>query len=70
MMVNLMFSLSYGSYLSIGVSGMLLLAALYLKLAPGWGFNRPTQIGWAGLIVTLSLIAVLVMGVMTASGAG
>jgi hypothetical protein len=66
----LMFSLSYGSYLSIGVSGMLLLAALYLKLAPGWGFNRPIQIGWAGLIVTLSLIAVLVMGVMTASGAG
>jgi hypothetical protein len=63
-----MFSLSYGSYLSIGVSGMLLLAALYLRLAPGWGFNRPVEIGWAGLIVTLILIAALVMGVIRATG--
>jgi hypothetical protein len=64
-----MFSLSYGSYLSIGVSGMLLLAALYLRLAPGWGFNRPVEIGCAGLVVTLILITALVMGVMRASGA-
>jgi hypothetical protein len=64
-----MFSLTYGSYLSIGVSGMLLLAALYLKLSPGWGFNRPLEIGWAGLVVTLALIAAVVMGVMRASGA-